>query len=139
MKKELEEKLYNKYPEIFTQHDWDMSRTCLCWGLPGKGWYNIIDDLCQKITDHCKETKQELPQFVQVKEKFGLLRIYTDGSDDHIYDLIHEAEEASAQVCERCGSKENVTSEGGWILTLCKECREKKEDETSWGTFWEEA
>ena len=50
MRKELEDKLFNKYPEIFKQKDLPARETCMCWGITcGDGWYDIIDNLCKLI------------------------------------------------------------------------------------------
>lgn len=50
MKKELDEKLCAKYPEIFKDRFGDMRKTAMCWGFDvGDGWYNIIDALCASL------------------------------------------------------------------------------------------
>ncbi len=65
MKKELEEKLYNKFPKLYRQKDLNMSETAMCWGFCcGDGWYKIINDLSKKLEPLGVEA-------VQVKEKFG--------------------------------------------------------------------
>jgi hypothetical protein len=53
MRKELDEKLCAKYPEIFRDRNAPMTHTCMCWGFDcGDGWYNIIDALCANIKAH---------------------------------------------------------------------------------------
>ena len=70
MKLELEQKLINKYPKLYKQHDWDMRQTCMCWGFEvGDGWFDLINELSSKIEPLGAEA-------VQVKEKFGGLRFY---------------------------------------------------------------
>lgn len=50
MRQELQDQLFEKYPNIFAQKDLDMTQTAMCWGIScGDGWYNIIDVLCLKI------------------------------------------------------------------------------------------
>jgi len=50
MKKELQNKLYEKFPKIFRQKDLSMKETAMCWGIScGDGWYNIIEVLCHNI------------------------------------------------------------------------------------------
>ena len=47
MRKELDEKLCEKYPLIFKNRHADMTETAMCWGFEcGDGWFNIIDVLC---------------------------------------------------------------------------------------------
>lgn len=85
----------------------------------GNGWYNILRKLCQNIRDQEVEFK-----FLQIKEKFAALRIHYECSHyDKIKGLVSGAEEESLKVCENCGSRESVSTGGGyWIKTLCKRC-----------------
>lgn len=54
MNKELQNKLFEKYPKIFRQKDLSMQETCMCWGITtGDGWYQLIDDLCAQIQWRC--------------------------------------------------------------------------------------
>jgi hypothetical protein len=59
MRKELDEALCAKYPEIFRDRNGDMRTTAMCWGFEcGDGWYNIIDGLCATIQN--REYNQKL-------------------------------------------------------------------------------
>lgn len=87
----------------------------------------------------------------QVKEKFGGLRFYAsinyhndlDNEDEEVrlrfqkdfeevqntfYIMISVIESMSYCICEYCGTTQNVTVEGSWVKTLCKDCRHKKEN-----------
>ena len=89
----------------------------------GDGWFDLIFKLCEDI----EKLKPENFKAVQIKEKFGGLRfycVYSGGAG--IEDLLSKAEDDSYKTCEYCGSKENVTSEGSWIVTLCDKCRKPK-------------
>ena len=85
----------------------------------GKGWRPFVEKLIEDIAKIAPDT-----EITQIKEKFGTLRFYCsgDGSDD-IFELISKAEQLSGITCEECGTTENVTTEGGWIKTLCKKCK----------------
>ena len=159
MRKELQDKLYEKYPKIFAQKDLDMRNTAMCWGIAcGDGWYNILEVLCgelqsyvdtphrdielyskfieksklQKDDDRLDLWEQKLlkakqsiiPQIeaVQVKEKYGTLRFYTNEYDSTINSLISFAENMSACTCEECGAP-GTADPGGWIKTRCDTCR----------------
>lgn len=91
----------------------------------GEGWRPIVEKLVKDIMTIAPDT-----HISQIKEKFGTLRFYCsgDGGDD-VFKLIQEAEWESGKTCERCGTKENVATEGGWILTLCKKCRKARNNE----------
>ena len=58
-------------------------------------------------------------KFLQIKEKFGELRLYTSGNHSKV---ISALESISYQTCENCGSMSQIGHTSGWIFTLCKEC-----------------
>lgn len=144
MRKELDDALCAKYPKIFRDRNAPMTETCMCWGFPGDGWYDIIDNLCGAIQDRCDNVKIwnvqddpdsdhdpdnktipdliNVPQVVavQVKEKFGTLRFYFDGGDDEVHGMVSMAEYMSKHTCEECG-KPGKLRHGGWVRTLCDE------------------
>lgn len=131
MREELDQQLCEKYPEIFEDRNADMRETAMCWGFAcGDGWYNIINQLCANIQHYTDWQNQnaakgytqykQVPQLkaVQVKEKFGTLRFYSEGGDDHIFGMIRMAEAMSAVTCEECGAP-GEQRHGGWVRTLC--------------------
>lgn len=120
MKRELTEKLRNKYPSIFKDLYGDYRKTCMAWGIEcGDGWYDIIDKCCAKILELDPE---RLVHAVQIKEKFGTLRFYLNEYNDDIYKVIEEATLQSSKTCEVCG-KPGHQEGGSWIITLCDECK----------------
>ena len=127
MTKELDEKLCKKYPKIFVNRNESMQKTAMCWGFEcGDGWYWLIDRLCSNLqwsTDH-NNSKGKYPQIVavQVKEKFGGLRFYTESEAEAQSAVISFVETLSEHTCEKCGSTKNIGKTQGWITTLCKEC-----------------
>jgi hypothetical protein len=131
VKQELDEALCAKYPKIFVNRHGDMKETLMCWGFEcGDGWYQVLDSLCtniQQYTDWNNKNFEkgftqykQVPQVVavQVKEKFGGLRFYYEGGDDHIGGMVRMAESWADHTCEECGAPGKHRS-GGWIRTLC--------------------
>lgn len=59
----------------------------------------------------------------QLKEKYGMLRIYLSGSPGgELGRLVAGAEQESSRTCESCGNP-GVTRDGlSWIKTLCDDC-----------------
>ena len=100
------------------------------WGFSiGPGWLPMFTELCDLIA-----TTQPPADFhfVQIKEKFGLLRVYTRNGNMAIDTLIGYFEDKSGTVCEKCGSAENVETKGkGWIVTLCEKCRNVPQPEAN--------
>ena len=77
----------------------------------------------------CAELMQELERYdcvddfriVQLKEKFGMLRLYTNFSTDGIDDVIDKYTEISKRTCIRCGKPAtHITC--GWIEPWCEDC-----------------
>jgi hypothetical protein len=66
-------------------------------------------------------------QIVQIKEKFGELRVYCDTYSPEAEEYIFAAAKACSETCAECGSQEDVrrhSSENkGWVLPRCSACR----------------
>ena len=120
MKKELQDKLFKKYPKIFRRRTFLIGRFYMRWGIEcGDGWYNLINKLCKKIQEYCNKDNTFQAKAIRVKEQFRGLRFYIDGGDDYIYDLINNAENESYKICEDCGAPINITvNRAGRILSL---------------------
>lgn len=80
---------------------------------------------------HCPGFEHRHPRAAQVKEKFAILRFYMSTATSEMWDLIKEAEEKSATICEDCGEP-GVTRGGAWIRTLCDECAKKEGKEATY-------
>lgn len=128
MKEHLAHQLRTSHHELFKD---GCSLDC------GDGWFNILDVLSFNIEQHIKNLisqaewakKNKSPRCVQVldkvrysqiKEKFGTLRVYTDGTDDEINGMIRMAEAMSGRTCEECGAPGELRP-GGWYRTLCNQ------------------
>lgn len=124
MNDELEKKLVEKYPKLYAQYGGDMRQTCMAWGMScGDGWFKIIEELSEKLS------KFEGVEAAQVKEKFGGLRFYVDGTTQENYKEVHkiisEYEALSYKTCENCGEVGEVRK-GGWVRTLCDKCENER-------------
>lgn len=61
------------------------------------------------------------PRVLQVKEKFGQLRVYVVGASPATQTAVDSMEDASGHTCEVCGDEAARGTEGrGWIRTLCE-------------------
>ena len=136
MNKELTEKLYEKYPQIFKGKKLPMSQSLVCFGFEyGDGWYELTEDLCKKL-----QVIADLggPQFVasQMKEKFAGLRFYGEQEapsnaihlpEDQVSvlsaileDIVSRAESKSYHTCEECGEYMSETFVlSSWYYALC--------------------
>lgn len=93
----------------------------------GKGWHSLVECFLVEM-----EFVRGTP--IQVKEKFGTLRLYWNPCDcmraaEYLKaeNFVETLEVLSGSVCESCGSTDStVTTKGAWIKTLCSKCREAK-------------
>ena len=121
------EEFHAKWPRMF--------RDVYCgFGLP-KGWGPLVWNLCKLIDHHVngnphvweyKDVKAPDPSVVQVKEKFGGLRFYCHGTDDKIKGYIEMTEYLSHELCQECGTNQNVNKNSeGWRRAMCPPCRKE--------------
>jgi hypothetical protein len=91
-----------------------------------KGWWPLIDECVAEIEKQAEREKIDV-QILQVKEKFGGLRIYVSSGTNKIDDIIDRYEILADHLCETCGSfctaKLRVCH--GWYKTLCSDCAQK--------------
>lgn len=89
MKQQLQNKLFKKYPKIFRQKDLPKEETCMCWGIecPDE-WYDPIFHLCEFIQNYVDTHHVKQVEAVQIKEKFGKLRFYTNYNDPYVQGAI---------------------------------------------------
>jgi|ERR1041385_2021069 hypothetical protein len=85
----------------------------------GEGWAPLIREVFEKKPAEVK--------IQQVKEKFGVLRIYASDNEFE-RTVIREAETKSKTICEWCGKPGSIDNQKSWILTLCDEDKEKRKN-----------
>lgn len=101
----------------------------------GEGWKSLYQPIIDRVNEiNAAATKEDAvieglanaprARILQIKEKFGQLRIYLSAPEPYyreLIDMVDKAERASAKTCEDCGSPGQSRS-GGWIRTLCDVC-----------------
>lgn len=142
------DEIIEKYPKIFQDYEGNPGKVNW-YGVP-VGWLPIIDRLCHCIQRYCDSTKsvpnpdyvegstykrddetthrykqEPRPQVkcVQMKEKLGGLRFYTEGHDDRVEGMINMAEHLANNTCESCSTEEDLGYQG-WIKVKCRKCAE---------------
>ena len=101
------------------------------------GWLALVDNLCTDI-EALLAPGGELPlKVVQVKEKFGSLRVYVRTTRPgaaaesllaSAQALVKAASEQSESVCEGCGTASELHQNAlRWWSTLCPACETRKE------------
>lgn len=84
----------------------------------GKGWEHLV-----RTVYNAKAGIGTTVGIIQVKEKWGGLRIYTDYYDSLLEKVIQEVGKESFTVCETCGGSAGLVRLGGLFRTLCEEHR----------------
>lgn len=113
--------LQSRYPRIFGAGK-------LQYGLEHQsGWDDLIDTMSSRInTILSSDLKCEI-ELLQVKEKFGELRIYYRlrasqvGTTAAVAEAVKIAQEASGNICEVCG-KPGMLLRGNLMKTRCASC-----------------
>lgn len=114
----------NNYEHLFT-NCFEIST------LPG--WDVLLTELCDKVDNFIKNNSNDIKtfSFVQIKEKFGYMRVYfdlecNDDVDNIQYDkiykqlihLVDQAEYKAQFICEVCGEPGQLRTLS-WLKTLC--------------------
>lgn len=122
MNEQNKQRLFTDFPTLFKPEK-GPQETLMCFGFEcGDGWFDLLYKLCKDLQSLDPPAGFEI---VQVKEKFGGLRVYASIGTDAIFDAIYAAESQSYAICERCGANapEGARAVQGWLTTLCENCR----------------
>jgi hypothetical protein len=127
MKPELSERLLTRFPwarpdESDTKSPWTL------FGFEcGDGWFRLICDMLDEMEAAHKKNGLEVKVTVgQIKEKFGILRVYLDSDLDEVYKIVGKYQEKSKEVCYDCGKRGIPRKLSGWQTTMCKSCEERR-------------
>lgn len=95
-------------------------------GYVCKGWEQLIRDMLTEIqalnpTVGAEEVPYGHPEFTQIKEKYGTLRVYGFNISDEQQAIIDKYERLSAKTCETCGAEGKLRVKGGWYYVTCDE------------------
>jgi len=146
------EELAKKYPDLMQKSQQDYIGV-------NAGWYTILDVLFEGLSGDVERARyslkfalenpdnkyikpipeleaaladalEKLPTIVQIKEKFGGLRVYADGGTEVHQAYINFAAAMAARTCEICGNPGELR-DGGWMKTLCDEHHKELEAKSS--------
>jgi len=103
----------------------------------GKGWIPLINEAIDLVNKFNEEhPNNEYPvEIIDIKEKWGILQIDLNFYYKNLHEKIIDICLRSRNICEYCGTSENVktTEIRGWTKTLCQKC--KKEYEHQFDNF----
>ena len=113
--------VYERAPGVHG-YDLDMAKASV-----GRGWHPLLEKLFGFLDRNARVGK-EAPYVIQVKEKFGELRVYLMDGDELTSGIVEGLALASATICEDCGASgtpRGRDSGRSWIRTLCMTCHEQ--------------
>lgn len=79
----------------------------------GSGWHELLDRVYSHLPPEAT--------IVDVKEKFGALRISVYGADVRYRNFLDGIESESTTICETCGQPGKLRDDLSWHKTLCDE------------------
>lgn len=90
------------------------------------GWRNAFGlQMCEELKQALNKQPQTFAdtfKIIQIKEKFGGLRFYTNWTTSEINEVISKYENMSYSICIRCGAPAKWITKG-WISPFCDKCK----------------
>lgn len=113
---------YSEYEDAFvSKYRANLAPRFLGLGIP-RGWRSIVEDFMDTLigTDY---------KVIQIKEKFGGLRIYINSPTkaEYVTDAYAKAVELASQTCAICGKPGKLYAKG-WMNVYCEEHTPETDD-----------
>lgn len=133
MIKQHNKELIEKYPFLLPRNVWtdepiedyDYSYTELD-NMPD-GWRIAFgEQLCAELMETLGDNVKDY-FIIQIKEKYGELRWYSDWTTNEVEDIIDKYTELSRKTCIKCGKPATKVSLR-WISPWCDDCAKKIHD-----------
>jgi hypothetical protein len=126
MKPELEVQIRTRWPDWFGQHS-DYTKSLMRYGFQhGDGWYGLLVKTFERIEPEVIAFNLELAkigtqfEIIEIKEKFGELRIIAMPTAPEILFAFMDARRESLTICELCGA--SGVRHTAYSQTRCTQC-----------------
>lgn len=126
MSPELEDQVYVRWPDWFDDRG-DVTKSLMGWGFQhGDGWYDLLVRAFERVEPEVARFNLELAAIgtrftlLEVKEKFGELRIIAMPTTQAITFAFLDAREESRRICELCGAPGELRT--AYSRSLCTQC-----------------
>lgn len=86
----------------------------------GSGWCDIIEPVIALIDSYNKANPDDMIIIEQVKEKWGLPRIYLNFYTKDIEHAIGYCEMLAETTCMQCGDPGDLRSKNSWLSVKCE-------------------
>jgi len=127
----IEKNMFLRFRKLFPDgRNVDTSQSLMSFGFAvDYGWAGLLWECFERL-EKLAGDKYAI-NFIQVKEKFGGLRIYCRPSSEierEVRDILLEFENRSYETCETCGAPGRLRF-GMWKKVRCDDCEIKHEQE----------
>lgn len=126
MSPEFENRIYARWHEWFDDRG-DITKSLMGCGFQhGNGWYELLVRTFERIAPEVATFNLELGKIgtrfklLEVKEKFGELRIIAMPTTQAITFAFLDAREESRRICELCGAPGELRT--AYSRSLCTQC-----------------
>ena len=127
------DKILDDHPLLYRGRNKPITECLMSWGFCcADGWLPLIERLSDRIEaeivrlrDEDGVAEKDLPEVMQVKEKFGGLRFFVRPQNDTIYAAIMAAREEADRTCEYCGAPGKLYEKGA-MATCCNACAQQR-------------
>lgn len=133
-------KLVKKYPWLRPVNVWSGKRikkydySYINWGCGTEGWELAFGDMYLKELGEAVKNQKNF-MILDHKEKYGSLRIYTNGTTQEAHNIIAKYEFISQNVCYICGKPDVPMLNTGWICPECFDCFKKRMRQEGWSRY----
>lgn len=123
-------KLVKKYPWLKPFYVWngkpikDYDYSWINWGCM-HGWDIAYGDMYLKELGEAVKDQKDF-MILEIKEKYGSHRCYTNGTTQKAHDIIDKYEFISQGICYQCGKPDVPMVGTGWICPECFDCFYKR-------------
>jgi hypothetical protein len=93
-------------------------------GYVCRGWMQLIWNMLQEI-DVTTNVEDGHPEFVDIKEKYGTLRVYGGNITDEVQNIIDRYSDLSAKTCMTCGQPGKMRDKSEWYYVSCDQHERK--------------
>lgn len=123
--------ILERYPTLYERTGGDKGLTVLDGSFAcGVRWYPILDRPFADLTVIQLNDVLTGLKVVQVKEKFGGLRVHVNGDNKRIEAPITEVETEAAASCEQCGGPNpGLRNRVAWYGNISDSCTQKRRSE----------
>lgn len=106
---ELTENLYAAFPQLYRGRHKSKYESSMCWGFEcGDGWYQLLYDLSQELSNYLAEHPELDLEAVQVKSKFGVLHFHLNYHYATTEKMIDLARQRASVTCQLTGKRSQL-------------------------------